>query len=211
MVTSAELGLLVALTAAAALLLAALLLINWWHRRGDARAARLRQSLEPMLAGSAERDPAPAEVEWLAGLPRGDGRTVLVACLEALPGLAPDAAERVLEAIRRSGLAGREVALLRHRSAARRIEGCRFAGRTRDAGAVPLLVERLRDRDPAVRREAIRALGELRAVEAVGDIAEAIEAMSEWGNLLLVMALIRMGPESASRSAPCSRHRSHRR
>jgi hypothetical protein len=185
--------------AAAALLLAALLLLNWWHRRGDARAARLRQSLEPMLAGWAERAPAPAELEWLARLPRGDGRTVLVACLEALPALAPNAAEQVRGAIRRSGLAGREVALLRHRSAARRLQGCRFAGRMGDTGAVPLLVESLRDRDPAVRRQAIRALGELRAVEAVGDIAEAIEAMGEWSNLLLVMALIRMGPESASR------------
>ena len=201
MVTSAELGLLVALTATAALLLAALLLLNWRHRRGDARGASLRQSLEPMLAGWADRSPVPAEVEWLARLPRGDGRTVLVACLEALAGLPPDVAERVREAIRHSGLAGREVALLRHRSAARRIEGCRFAGRMGDTGAVPLLVGRLRDRDPAVRREAIRALGELRAVEAVGDIAEAVEAMGEWGNLLLVMALIRMGPESASRIA----------
>jgi len=199
LVTSAEVGLLAALTAAAALLFAALLLLNWWHRRADARAARLRQSLEPMLAGWAERAPAPAEVEWLARLPRGDGRTVLIACLEALPGLAPDAAERVRGAIQRSGLAGREVALLLHRSAARRIEGCRFAGRLGDTGAVPLLVEGLRDRDPVVRREAIRALGELRAVEAVGDIAEAIEAMGGWGNLLLVMALIRMGPASASR------------
>jgi hypothetical protein len=198
LVTSAEIGLLAALTATAALLLAALLLLNWWHRRGDARAARLRESLEPMLAGWAERAPAPAEVDWLARLPRGDGRTVLVACLEGLPGLAPDAAERVREVIQRSGLAGREVALLRHRSAARRIEGCRFAGRIRGTGVVSLLVERLRDRDRTVRREAIRALGELRAVEAVGDIAEAIEAMSGWGDLLLIMALIRMGPESAS-------------
>lgn len=197
--TSAEAGLLTVLVAGAALLFAALLLLNWRHRRGDARAARLRQSLEPMLAGWAERAPAPSEVEWFARLPRGDGRTVLVACLEALPGLAPDAAERVRGAIQRSGLAGREVALLRHRLAARRIEGCRFAGRMGDTGAVPLLVERLRDRDLAVQREAIRALGELRAVEAVGDIAETIEARSEWGNLLLVMALIRMGPESASR------------
>lgn len=197
--TSAEVGLLAVLMAAAALLFATLLLLNWWHRRGDARAARLRQSLEPMLAGWAGRAPAPAEVEWLARLPRGDGRTVLIASLEALPRLAPDAAERVRGAIQRSGLAEREVALLRHRLAARRIEGCRFGGRIGDTGAVPLLVERLRDRDPAVRREAIRALGELRAVEAVGDIAEAIEALSEWGNLLLVMALIRMGPESASR------------
>jgi hypothetical protein len=199
LVTSAEVGLLVGLTATAALLFAALLLINWWHRRGDARAARLRQSVEPMLAGWATRTPARVEIEGLTRLPRGDGRTVLVACLEALPGLAPDAAERVREALRRSGIAVREIALLRHRSAARRIEGCRFAGRLGDPWAVPLLVEGLRDRDPGVRREAIRALGDLRAVEAVGDIAEAIETMGGWSNLLLLMALIRMGPESASR------------
>jgi HEAT repeat protein len=35
-------------------------------------------------------------------------------------------------------------------------------------------------------------------VEAVSDIAQAIEALGEWGNLLLVMALIRMGPGAAS-------------
>jgi HEAT repeat protein len=197
MVTSLESGLLATLVSAAALLFAALLLLNWLHRRADARAARLRQALEPMLAGCAERDATEAEVEWLARLPRGDGRTVLVACLEALPGLAPEAAERVRDALGSSGLGRREVTMLRHRSAARRIEGCRFAGRLGDTGAVPLLVERLGDRDPAVRREAIRALGELRAVDAVGDIAETIESIGEWGNLLLVMALIRMGPEAA--------------
>jgi HEAT repeat protein len=48
-----------------------------------------------------------------------------------------------------------------------------------------------------VRREAIRALGELRAVETVPDIADAIEGLKEWSNLLLLMALIRMGPACA--------------
>jgi len=72
-----------------------------------------------------------------------------------------------------------------------------FAGRLGDTAVVPRLVERLYDRDPAVRREAIRALGELRAVEAVLDIADAIEGLKEWSNLLLLMALIRMGPACA--------------
>jgi HEAT repeat protein len=48
-----------------------------------------------------------------------------------------------------------------------------------------------------VRREAIRALGDLRAREAIPRIVDAIEAMGGWSNLLLVMALVRMGPESA--------------
>ena len=81
----------------------------------------------------------------------------------------------------------------------RRVRACRVAGKVRDAEAIPLLVERLRDRDPAVRREAIRALGDLRAHDTIGDIAEAIETMGEWTNLLLIMALVRMGPAGAPR------------
>ena len=197
MVRSFGVGLLVALTAVSALLLATLLLVNWWHRRRDSRAERLRNALQAMLAGWAERDPAPAELEWLERLPRGDARTVLVASLEALSGVEAGTAARAREALRRSGLAACEVARLHDRSAARRVEACRFAGRLGDPGAVPTLVERLRDPDLEVRREAIRALGELRACGAVADIAEAIEGMGEWSNLLLVMALIRMGPGTA--------------
>lgn len=181
---------LLGVTALAALLLAVLLLVNWWHRRGDARGARLRRSLEPMLAGHTEPD-------WLDDLSHADGRMALVACLEALPGLDAGAADRVREVLRRSRAARRELRRLGHRSAARRIEACRFAGRLGDTAAIPPLVQLLRDRDPDVRRAAIRALGDLRAAEAVPDIAEAIEAMGEWSNLLLLMALIRMGPESA--------------
>jgi len=196
-VRSFEAALLLALALVAALLFATLLLVNRWHRRRDARAARLREVLRPMLAGWAERDPTAAELRWLERLPRGDARILLVACLEALPDVEPDAAARVREVLRASGLAAREVAGLRDRSAARRIEACRFAGRLGDPGAVPLLVERLRDPDLRVRREAIRALGDLRAREAIPRIVDAIEAMGEWSNLLLVMALVRMGPESA--------------
>ena len=197
MVTSFAATLLLALALVAALLFATLLLVNRWHRRRDARAARLREVLRPKLADWAERDPTAAEIQWLARLPRGDGRILLVACLEALPDVEPEVAERVGEVLRTSGLAAREVAGLRDRSVACRIEACRFAGRLGDPNAVPLLVERLEDPDLRVRREAIRALGDLRAREAIPRIVDAIEAMGGWSNLLLVMALVRMGPESA--------------
>jgi hypothetical protein len=183
----------------AALLFATLLIVNWWHRRSDAAAARLRRSLDPMLDAWAGRPPSRAELEWLGALSPADGRRVLEAGLRAVPDLTPGGADRVREALRRSGLAGREVALLRHRSAWRRVRACRVAGKVGDAAAVPLLVERLRDRDPSVRREAIRALGDLRAHHALDDIADAIERMGEWTNLLLVMALVRMGPAGAPR------------
>ncbi|HEX2217449.1 MAG TPA: HEAT repeat domain-containing protein, partial [Gemmatimonadales bacterium] len=196
--TRLEVALLLGLLALAGLLLAALFLVNWWHRRRDARGARLRRSVQPMLAaGRVEPDPRPSAPVWLDDLSRAHGRMALVACLEALPGIDTAAGDRVRGVLRRSLPAHRELRRLGHRSAARRMEACRFAGRLGDIGAVPLLIELLRDRDPGVRREAIRALGELRAIEAVPDIADAIERMGEWTNLLLLMALIRMGPACA--------------
>jgi HEAT repeat protein len=174
-VVRAEVAALLGFMALAAVLLAALFAVNWWQRRRDARLATLR----------------------LEDLTCAQNRLELVACLQALPGLGPAEADRVRDSLRLSPAARRELGALEHRSAARRLVACRFAGRLGDASAVPRLVQLLRDRDPAVRREAIRALGDLRAVEAVPDIADAIEAMGEWSNLLLLMALIRMGPDCA--------------
>jgi HEAT repeat protein len=174
-VTRPEVAVLLGLTALAALLLATLLVLNWWHRRRDEGLARLS----------------------LDDLTHAESRLELVACLEALPGLDAVEAGRVRDMLFLSPAARRELAGLRHGSASRRAEACRFAGRLGDTAVVPRLVELLCDRDPAVRREAIRGLGELRAVEAVPDIADAIEGLKEWSNLLLLMALIRMGPACA--------------
>jgi HEAT repeat protein len=174
-VTRPEVAVLVGLTAVAALLLAALLVVNWWHRHRDARLGRLR----------------------VDELTHAENRLELVACLQALPGLEAAEADRVRDLLSLSPAARRELARLGSRSASRRAEACRFAGRLGDIAVVPRLVELLCDRDPAVRREAIRALGELRAVVAVPDIADAIEGLKEWSNLLVLMALIRMGPACA--------------
>jgi HEAT repeat protein len=187
------------LLALAAALLAVLLLLNLLHRRADARAAELRRALEPRLAAWRVRTPASGEMAWLGALSGADRRTVLLAVLGTLPDLEPAEGDRVRLVLRWSWLAGSALAGLTHRSPARRAEACRIAGRLGEPEAVPRLLERLGDREPAVRREAIRALGDLRAVEAVDRIAAAIEEMGEWSNLLLVMALVRMGPASAGR------------
>ena len=173
--TRSEVAVLAALIALAALLLAALLIVSWWHRRRDARLRRLR----------------------LDDLAHAENRLELITCLEALPGLDIIEADRLRDMLSLSPAARLELGRLGHRSASRRAEACRFAGRLGDPAVVPRLVALLLDPDPGVRRAAIRALGELRAVEAVPDIADAIEAMGEWSNLLLVMALIRMGPACA--------------
>ena len=175
MVARPEVAAFLGLTAIATLLLAALLALNWWHRRRDEVLARLS----------------------LDDLTHAESRLELIACLEALPGLDAAEAGRVRDMLSLSPAARHELAGLESRSASRRAEACRFAGRLGDTAAVRRLVELLCDRDPAVRREAIRALGELRAVEAVPDIADAIEGLKEWNNLLLLMALIRMGPGCA--------------
>jgi HEAT repeat protein len=175
MVTRPEVAVLLGLTALAALLLATLLSLNWWHRRRDRRLARLS----------------------LDDLTHAESRLELITCLEALAGLDAAEAGRVRDMLSLSPAARHELAGLGSRSSSRRAEACRFAGRLGDTAVVPRLVELLCDRDPAVRREAIRALGQLRAVAAVPDIADAIEGLKEWSNLLLVMALIRMGPAGA--------------
>lgn len=181
----------------AAVMIVALLALNWWHRSGDRRRAGVRRTVTEMLAAWRQRPPAPDEIVWLSALGRAAGRMALGTCLEALAGLEPEHASRLREALGRSGLAGREIARLRHRAPARRAAACRVVGRLGDPGAVPLLMERLEDEAPEVRREAVRALGELRAVEAMDAIADTIERMGEWTNLLLTMALVRMGPAAA--------------
>ena len=197
MVTRWELALLPALLAVAAVLVVALLLCSWWHGRQAVRTERLERTVRQLLTAWAERSPTPEELDRLAAMTAAERRVLLGCCMRELPGLEPEAQARVRDVMRRSTVLEREVARLRHRSPAHRAEACRILGRLGQHEAVPLLVERLRDPDTAVRREAIAALADLRAVEALGAVARALEAAGEWGNLLAIMSLVRMGPGSA--------------
>jgi HEAT repeat protein len=188
-----EAGLLLALLGTAALLFLTLLACNRRHRRMAARAAALEREVTRMLAVWAVRSPSQDEVDRLSGLGASDRRAVLGGLLGKLPEAPGAAAERARDALRRSRLLDHEVARLRHRSGPDRAEACRVLGRLGESEAIPLLVERLRDHDALVRREAIGALGDLGAAEAMGEVVEAIEAAGDWGNLLAVMALVRMG------------------
>ena len=189
------------LLAVAALLIVALLLLSWWHGRRQARTARVERTLEQMLAAWTERDPSSAELDWLRDLAPVDRAAALACCARAVPRLPPEATARLCGAVRRVGLLDQELARLRHRSPMRRALACRTLGRLGQADAVPALVERLQDRSLIVRRQAIGALADLRAVDAYGAVTQAIEDAGEWGNLLALMALIRMGPGSAPQVA----------
>lgn len=194
-----EQAVLLVLLATAGLLVAAILLGNWWHLRREARVARLRQDVETMLAAWAERRATASELTWLGRLSAADRRLLLIFLVKLQPTLDIVAAERARSALRDSGLLDREIRRLRSRSATRRADACRIFGRLGQADAVPLIAERLQDRDPAVRREAIGALAELRAVDTVDAVARAIDDGGDWNNLLAAMALVRMGPVSVPR------------
>jgi HEAT repeat protein len=206
MVMSLEVGLVLGLLAAAAVLAAAVLLCSWWHGRRLARAAWVERTIQCMLAQWVERDPSSLELGWLTRLSGVDGTTVLAWCVRAVPHLEQIAAERLRDAVRRSGLLERELAGVRHWSRMRRAQACRTLGRLGQADAVPLLVARLKDPSLAVRRQAIGALADLRAVDAFGAVAQAIEDAGDWDNLLAVMALIRMGPESVGQVGALLEH-----
>jgi HEAT repeat protein len=199
MVMSRELGLLLTLLASAGMLVLALPLCGWWRNRRAKLAQELEQTVGCMLQSWVDREPSPAELDWLRLLGPADRRVLFRFCIRVLPTLPSDAAERTRGALRRAGLVDREVAQLRAWFPAERSEACAVLGRLGLADAIPLLVERLGDRDARVRCEAIAALADLQAVDRLDAIVEAIEAKAEWDNLLLVMALVRMGPVSVPR------------
>jgi HEAT repeat protein len=194
-----QFGLLLTLLAIAGVLIVVLLLCGWWRNRRAVRTYQVELTLEPMLQSWVDRSPWTTELDWLNLLSAADRRVLLRLCIRMLPNLPSDAGERARRALRHAGLVEWQVARLQARSPAERAEACAILGRLGLADAVPLLVERLGDRDARVRRRAIAALADLQAVEQLDAIAEAIEATGEWGNLLVVMALVRMGPASVSR------------
>lgn len=191
--------LLVTLLAAVALLVLALFAANRAHDRRAERTLRLEQWLEEILRGWVQRDPLAQEIDQLASLQDRDRVPLFRLCLRIMLELDADAAERVRNGLERAGLLNREVANLRHRSAGRRADACRILGRLGHAAAIPALIERLEDRDPLVRRRAIAALCDLRAIEALDRIAATLEAFGGWNDLLAIMAVSRMGPASAPR------------
>jgi HEAT repeat protein len=198
MVVSLEVGLLLGLLAVAAALAAAVLLSSWWHGRRLARAARVERMIQCMLAEWVERDPSSLELDWLARLSGADRTAVLARCVRVVPQLEAAAAERLRDAVRRAGLLEGELPRVRHWSSMRRSLACRTLGRLGQADVVLLLVARLQDPSLAVRRQAIGALADMRAVDAFGAVAQAIEDAGDWDNLLAVMALIRMGRGSVA-------------
>jgi HEAT repeat protein len=171
----------------AAFLFVALLGASLWGHRSGSRVELLQATAKQLFSGAAEHD-------WLERLSAADGRVVVAYLLRTLPDVEAGTAERVRAVLRRSSVAGRELARLNARSALRRAEACRILGGLGETGAIPRLIELLRDRDPVVRREAVGALADLRAVETLPAIAAAREETDGWGDLLAIITLVRMGP-----------------
>ncbi len=193
-----EVVLLLGMLGAAAVLVILLFGLNLVHRRRADRDLRLEAKVADLLALWATRRASPAELAWLERLGDADRRVLFSCCLSTLPNLSDAARTRVRGVLRDAALLDREVLALRHRNWARRADACRILGGVGHAGAVPALVERLKDPNDMVRQHAIAALGDLGAAQALGAIVEALDASAAWGNLLAIMALSRM----RSRSVP---------
>ncbi len=193
-----EVALLLGMLGAAAALVVLLFVLNQLHERQADRALRLEAKVADLLALWAARRASPAELAWLGRLGDADRRVLFACCLRTLPGLSDSACTRVRRVLRDSGLLDREVLRLRHRDWARRADACRILGGIGHGAATPALIERLKDPNELVRQHAIAALGDLGAAQALGAIVEALDASAGWGNLLVIMALSRMG----SRGAP---------
>ncbi len=183
---------------AAASLVLALLGVNLLRGRRLEAELRLDSALAQTLAEWARRGPRAEEIAQLSRLGRADRAVLFAVCFRMLPELDASALAQVRDGLESSGLLTREVANLRHRNAGRRMLACRVLGRLGYAAAVPALIERLEDRDTLVRRQAIAALSDLGAVEALDPIVRALEANAGWGDLLAIMALSRMGPASVA-------------
>jgi HEAT repeat protein len=182
---------------AAAALVVLLFVLNYLHRRQADRALRLEAKVTDLLALWAARRASPAELAWLEHLGDDDRRVLFGCCLRTLPSLSDAARTRVRRVLRDSGLLDREVARLRQRDWASRADACRILGGIGHGAAVPALIERLKDPNEMVRQYAIAALGDLGAAQGLSAIVEALDATAGWGNLLVIMALSRMGPRSA--------------
>lgn len=193
-----EVVFLLGMLGAAAALVVLLFLLNLIHRRQADRALRLEAKVADLLALWAARRASPAELAWLRRLGHADRRVLFSCCLSTLPGLSEAARTRVRRVLRDSGLLDHEVLRLRHRDWARRADACRILGGIGHGAAAPALIERLEDPNETVRQHAIAALGDLGAVQALGPIVESLDASAGWGNLLVIMALSRMG----SRAVP---------
>jgi HEAT repeat protein len=191
-----EIWLLRALLASAALLVLVLFLLNRIHARRTEATLRLERVLEHTVLSWAHDDLAPDEARQLAQLRGSDRDLLLRVCFRILPSLDPAAIEGVRAGLKRWGLLDRELAKLHHRNPARRADACRLLGRLGWRVAIPALIERLADSHPLVRQRAIAALSDLGAVEALESIVGTLEATASWTDLLAIMALSRMGPES---------------
>ena len=191
-----EVWLLRVLLASAALLVVSLFLLNRIHAYRAEALLRLERVLEQTVLAWVRDDLPRDEARQLSQLRGSDRDLLLRVCFRVLPSLDPDGIERVRAGLKRWGLLDRELANLRHRTAARRADACRLLGRLGWQPAIPALIERLGDGHPLVRQRAIAALGDLHAVHALEPIVRTLEATASWTDLVAIMALSRMGPES---------------
>lgn len=147
----------------------ALLLVRVGTGRAEARRLDLRTPVwrQVLTMTTGEDDEVDAAFATLQRLSRAEVQVVEPDAFGLLPKLRGAAQERLRTLLRQWGSAARAEALVGSWSAVRRCRGLYRLGSLADPASLPLVLERLGDRDFAVRRTAVQALGSLGDAGAV--------------------------------------------
>ncbi len=199
-------GELAALTAAALLVLNVAVVVFVFLRRlhlavQEARAKRVRDRLAPIVA-AIRPDASPAERQRLreavTQLDRLSRPIAAVLLIDHLTQTTDGQHDEILELLRDAGVI--EVALesARARPAWRRSFACAALGAARAPEALPLLEERLRDRNHHVREAAVEALGAIGDPAALPSLSQLYLTGSAVRPGIVYAALVEFGPAAAA-------------
>ncbi|NYG55431.1 HEAT repeat domain-containing protein [Nocardioides perillae] len=179
-------------------LVLALVAVRLGTGRAERRRAELRTPVWRLVLTMTTGEDDEVD-EALAGLERASRSEVAVVEADAfglLPKLRGASQERLRQLLRHWGSAARAEALVGSWSAVRRCRGLYRLGMLADPASLPLVLDRLGDRDFAVRRVAVQALGSLGDASAVRPALDLVAGEPVLRRDLLA-ALSRIGAASA--------------
>lgn len=176
---------------------AALVLSKWLRELLARRRQRRRLLYTPALDGLIAELPGASA---LALRPRGWGDAAVVEEMlaEALLTVRGPLQEKLAQAAEELGLADRRLEALSERAWHRRAEAAERLGILRSRKAVAPLVDLLEDPEPAVQLAATRALGRMRAPEALPALLKALERMPGPSGSPIAQALMEFGEQAQS-------------
>jgi hypothetical protein len=172
-----------------------------WERERRTRE-QARRRLGPIAAGLLDtRDPAEAADALrplVAGLSLGERLTGAAVAADSARAATPAQRETILQALRGAGIVELLEQATHRRAPWRRAFACQTLGALGSKWQVPVLVERLDDRQLEVRIAAVRALGELGSPVAAPALTAAFLTRQCAPSTILSDSLSRLGPNGTA-------------